>query len=54
MQGWQLDKDILLKGNKIYSPDTCCFVPQEINSIAVDSNNNFFILLFIKVVNLYF
>ncbi len=32
---YQLDKDILLKGNKIYSPETCCFVPLEINTLLI-------------------
>lgn len=28
-----LDKDILFKGNKVYSPETCCFVPHAINTL---------------------
>lgn len=35
--GYQLDKDLLVTGNKVYSPETCCFVPQEINLLL---NNN--------------
>lgn len=34
---FQLDKDILFKGNKIYSPETCCLVPQEINNLLTSS-----------------
>jgi hypothetical protein len=34
----ELDKDILVKGNKLYSPETCVFVPHSINTMFVKSN----------------
>lgn len=34
-----LDKDIIKKGNKIYSPDNCVFVPQFINCIFTKRDN---------------
>ena len=30
---WAVDKDIIIKGNKIYSPDTCCLIPQNVNCL---------------------
>ena len=38
--GWQLDKDLLFKGNKLYSEYTCVFIPAVINS-ALTKNNAF-------------
>lgn len=30
-RSWHLDKDILIKGNKVYSENVCAFVPSNIN-----------------------
>lgn len=33
---WQLDKDLLIEGNKVYSPETCVFIPQSLNKLFSD------------------
>lgn len=38
VEGFELDKDILVKGNKVYGPNTCCFVPKYINTLFTKSN----------------
>ena len=37
-KNWQLDKDLLTKGNKVYSESACVFLPKEINSVLIKSD----------------
>lgn len=38
-EDFHLDKDILVDSNKLYSPDTCVFVPDYINTLLNARNN---------------
>ena len=38
-KGLHLDKDILFQGNKVYSPETCAFVPQYVNKSLLIREN---------------
>ena len=41
VENYHLDKDLLVYGNKLYSQDTCIFVPRELNSLfQTNSRNN--------------
>ena len=39
VEGWCLDKDIINKGNKVYSTENCCFVPNEVNVVLTNSKS---------------
>ena len=37
IEGFELDKELLIKCNKVYSESTCAFLPKEINSVLTKS-----------------
>jgi hypothetical protein len=39
-KGWELDKDLLIKGNKLYSPDTCVYLPKAVNAALTKRHNH--------------
>ena len=39
-EGYHLDKDLLKKGNKVYSEENCCLIPSVINSLLVSPSYN--------------
>ena len=38
--GFQIDKDLIVRGNKHYSIETCCFLPHEINTFLAFKKKN--------------
>lgn len=40
LKGWALDKDILIQCNKVYGPDTCAFVPRQLNQLLTHKQSH--------------
>lgn len=40
VDGYQLDKDLLVDGNKIYSPESCVFVTRDLNNLIKKFSKN--------------
>lgn len=38
-KGWHVDKDIIFRGNKVYSYENCCAVPPELNMLLCGGNS---------------
>lgn len=39
-KGFEIDKDLLSEDGKVYSPETCCLMPREINTAIVSLTNS--------------
>lgn len=39
IEGFHMDKDLLFKNNNVYSPNTCVFIPQEINKLFTKTDS---------------
>jgi len=39
-ENMELDKDILIEGNREYGPDTCVFIPRKVNNFFKSNNNH--------------
>ncbi|AUR91528.1 hypothetical protein NVP1161O_086 [Vibrio phage 1.161.O._10N.261.48.C5] len=35
--GWEIDKDLLFKGNKVYSEETCRYIPKSLNNLIKEN-----------------
>ena len=40
IEGYHLDKDLLIQGNRVYSSETCCFIPAYINALIVEKSKS--------------
>jgi hypothetical protein len=40
INGYVLDKDLLLKGNKVYSKDTCLLMPERLNGLLINRTHD--------------
>lgn len=39
IEGYELDKDLIYKGNREYNEDNCVFIPHELNMLLLKSNS---------------